>query len=73
MPTMMAPMMVPWMLSRPPMITMGNTLSPTSTTPNPPPETTVQRTPARTDSVPTMAHVIEKYRSMSMPAAIAAG
>ena len=55
-----APTMAPGMLSRPPMMTIGNTLSPTKLTPKPPPATKVHKTPAATDIVPAIAQTIRK-------------
>jgi len=42
------------------MMTMGNTFSPTSTMPSPPPATSVHSVPASTETTPISAHVIAK-------------
>ena len=53
------------------MMTMGKTLRPRRTTPNPPLPATDHSVPASTAITPTSAHVIVKQRWRSMPMAIA--
>src|SRR5208337_2804880 len=60
---MIAPKMAPVMLSRPPMMTIGNTLNPTNARPRPPPETKVHKTPAATEITPAMPQTIRKWWS----------
>src|SRR5437867_3125726 len=56
----LAPRNAPRMLSRPPTMTMGNTLSPTRTTPNPLPTVIAHNVPPTTDKIPTMTQVMAK-------------
>src|SRR4029434_8967269 len=65
------PMIAPGIESRPPRMTTGNTLKPTSARFTSTPSRLPQRMPPSADTMPVMAHATPKYRSTSMPIAIA--
>src|SRR5262245_34735812 len=70
-PTMRPPMIAPGMESSPPRMTTGNTLKPTSARFTSTPSRLPQRMPPSADTMPVMAHATPKYRSTSMPMAMA--
>src|SRR5262245_2821695 len=71
MPTMRPPMMAPGIESRPPRITTGKTLKPTRARFTSTPSMLPHRTPPSAETMPVMAQASPKYRSTSMPTAMA--